>query len=172
MKIIKIGRSSHNDVVINDSYVSSSHCQIIQDDRGNFTLIDTNSSNGTYVNGVRRQGEVRLNPSDIVKIGHSTIPWQTYFNNVVGHGPSVRQGHGSDTLNKPDNNLAAAILCTFLLSPLFGIVSWVFASKVDKLWNAGDYEGAIEASKKSKTWFWVGLGVGLFFYLVVILANL
>ena len=65
-----------------------------------------------------------------------------------------------------------AILCTLFLSLPLGIVSWVFAAKVDKQWNASDYEGAIESAKKSKTWFWIGLGVGLFSYLMVIMANL
>lgn len=173
MEIIKIGRSSQNDVVINDKYVSGSHCQIIKDDKGNFVLIDTNSSNGTYVNGVQRRGEVRLNPSDIVKIGNTTLPWQTYFNNVVGYSSPAPQVHGrqQDVPEKPNNNMIAAILCTLFLSLPFGIVSWVFAAKVDKLWEEGDFKGAIESAKKSKTWFWVGLGVGIFSYLMVIMAN-
>lgn len=175
MKIIKIGRSPQNDVIINDEYVSGSHCQIIQDDRGGFVLIDTNSSNGTYVNGVQRRGEIRLNPSDIVKIGHTIIPWQTYFNNVVGYGAANPQGYGfqQNTPSKPDNNMIQAILCTLFLSLPFGIVSWVFASKVDKLWEQGDYDGAIESAKKSKTWFWVGLGMGVFSYLMMgVLASI
>lgn len=84
MKIIKIGRSSSNDVNIDDSLVSRAHCQIIQDDKGNFRLIDTNSKNGTFVNGTKRHGEVRLNTSDIVRIGNTTLPWQTYFNDING----------------------------------------------------------------------------------------
>lgn len=172
MEIIKIGRSSQNDVVINDKYVSGSHCQIIKDDKGNFVLIDTNSSNGTYVNGVQRRGEVRLNSSDIVKIGNTTLPWQTYFNNVVGYSQKVSQNYGlqQNAPNRPDNNLIPAILCTLLLSLPFGIVSWVFAAKVDNQWEAGDFDGALESAKKSKTWFWVGLGVGVFMYLIMIKA--
>lgn len=174
MKIIKIGRSTQNDVVINDPYVSGSHCQIIQDERGNFVLIDTNSSNGTYVNGVQRHGEVRLNPSDIVKVGNTILPWQTYFNNAVGYGSVATQNYGlqQNAPTKPDNNLIQAILCTLFLSLPFGIVSWVFAAKVDKQWEAGDYDGAIESAKKSKTWFWVGLGMAVFTYLMLILVNI
>jgi hypothetical protein len=84
MRIIKIGRSSGNDIVIDDGKVSRTHCQIIKDDNGNYRLIDTNSANGTYVNGVQRHGEIRLNQSDIVRIGNTTLPWQTYFNNAGG----------------------------------------------------------------------------------------
>ena len=172
MEIIKIGRSSQNDVVINDQYVSGSHCQIIRDDKGNFILIDTNSANGTYVNGVLRHGEVRLNSYDTVKIGNTTLPWQTYFNNAFAFGPTISKGTIQQPIqSRPNNNLIPAVLCTLFLSLPFGIVSWIFAAKVDKQWDAGDFEGAVESAKKSKTWFWVGLGVGLFFYFLMIMAN-
>lgn len=81
MKILKIGRSSNNDIVINDPMVSKTHCQIIRDDYGRYTLIDTGSSNGTFINGIRRRGNISLNRGDIVKLGNSFIPWESYFNN-------------------------------------------------------------------------------------------
>ncbi|GHT39382.1 hypothetical protein FACS189437_02580 [Bacteroidia bacterium] len=79
MKVITIGRHANNDFVINDIKVSRNHVQIVQDDNKNFTLVDLSSTNGTFVNGQKIIGEVRLNPSDIVKIGDSTLPWQVYF---------------------------------------------------------------------------------------------
>jgi hypothetical protein len=79
MKVITVGRNPANNVVINDPLVSKNHCQIIQDDYGNFSLVDNNSTNGTFVNGQRRQGEMRLNSSDIVRIGNTTLPWRSYF---------------------------------------------------------------------------------------------
>ena len=84
MKRITIGRSSMNDVNINDPYVSRQHCQIIQNDDGDYILIDKSSANGTFVNGVKIQGEVNLNPNDIVRIGNTILPWSTYFmdNNI------------------------------------------------------------------------------------------
>lgn len=83
MKEIKVGRSSSNDIVIsNDQYVSGTHCQFIKDDNGNYWLIDLNSSNGTFVNGVRRSGKTRLSSNDIVRIGNTTLPWLNYFNGV------------------------------------------------------------------------------------------
>ena len=79
MKLINIGRSSKNDVCIDDRLVSRTHCQIIQDDNGQFLLIDCNSANGTFINGLKRHGQVRLKPTDIVRIGNTTLPWQNYF---------------------------------------------------------------------------------------------
>lgn len=79
MKIVHIGRSSSNDINIDDNKVSRLHCQIIQNDDGSFVLIDVDSTNGTYVNGVKRHGEVRLKRTDIIRIGNTTLPWQSYF---------------------------------------------------------------------------------------------
>lgn len=175
MKIIKIGRSSSNDVNINDSSVSRSHCQIIQDDNGNFRLIDTNSKNGTFINGTKRHGEVRLNTSDIVRIGNTTLPWQTYFNNVGGtdydRGRTVAGDSGAyvPSTPKPSNFLVWAILSTIFCCLPFGIVSIVYASKVDGLWYAGKYVEAQDAASKARTWFWWSFGSTLFFWIVYII---
>ena len=183
MKIIKIGRSSSNDVNINDPLVSRVHCQIIQDDNGNFRVIDTNSCNGTFINGTKRHGEVRLNKSDIVRIGNTTLPWQTYFNNGgdtnVFHsgGTVVNPGGGhSDPFpyppvpptQKPSNFLVWAILATLFCCLPFGIVSIVYASKVDRLWFSGDYDGAQDAASKARTWFWLSFGSALLIWLIYI----
>ena len=50
------------------------------------------------------------------------------------------------------NNLVWAILTTLFCCLPLGIVSIVFASKVDGLRAAGDIAGALEASRKAKTW--------------------
>lgn len=89
MKIIQIGRSSDNNIVIDDVRVSKIHCQIIQDDYGNYRLIDVNSTNGTYVNGVRCTREVSLNRSDVIRIGNTTLPWQSYF--ISEYNPPVNR---------------------------------------------------------------------------------
>ena len=182
MKIIKIGRSSNNDVVINDDLkVSGTHCQIIKDDYGSYRLIDTNSLNGTYVNGVKiRNSEVHLNQSDVVCIGNTTLPWQTYFYHSSDYpsppdGGNIIINNGNNHMNdsgnyspqtKPDSFLVWAILCTIFCCLPFGIVSIVYAAKVDSLWYAKDYTGAMEAARKARTWFWWGFGIGIFSILI------
>ena len=79
MRILRIGRGSHNDVVINDPTVSGSHCQMEQDNYGNVFITDNNSTNGTYVNGTLCRERMQLKPSDVVRIGNSTLPWCDYF---------------------------------------------------------------------------------------------
>ncbi len=85
MKVITIGRSSKSDVVIHDAYVGRVHMQIVLDNDGNIYAIDMNSTNGTYVNGQRIYGKVRLQKNDIIRIGNTTLPWQKYIssNNTV-----------------------------------------------------------------------------------------
>lgn len=91
MKVITIGRNKeNNDIVVNDNKVSRNHLQIIRDDQGKFSVLDLNSTNGTYVNGQRISGEVSLKVTDTLKIGDSVLPWQSYFdslNDVVKSGP-------------------------------------------------------------------------------------
>ena len=103
MKVITIGRSSQNDITVNDSKVSRHHCQIIQHDDGNFSLSDFGSTNGTYVNGNRVHGEVKLNPSDVVRIGNTTLQWRNYFKNVSSNGSSNSRVPQLDYTSTPIN---------------------------------------------------------------------
>ena len=81
MKVVTIGRGLDNDVQINDNLVSRNHLQIVQDDFGNFRLVDFGSKNGCYVNGKRVYGEVEISPNDIIRIGNTTLPWKNFFSN-------------------------------------------------------------------------------------------
>lgn len=79
MKVITIGRSSENNIVINDAKVSRTHLQLVQNDNGVCSVVDLNSANGTFVNGQKITGEVRLQPHDVIRIGNTTLPWQEYI---------------------------------------------------------------------------------------------
>ena len=52
----------------------------------------------------------------------------------------------------PDNYLVWAILSTILCCLPLGIVAIVYSSKVDGLYNQGDYAGAQEAADNAKKW--------------------
>ena len=80
MKVITIGRNNeNNDVVVNDSKVSRNHLQMVMDDQGNYSVVDLNSTNGTFVNGQRITGKVHLKDTDELKIGDTVLPWLSYF---------------------------------------------------------------------------------------------
>ena len=120
MKIIKIGRSSNNDIVVNDAKASRMHCQIIRDDSGNYQLIDTNSENGTFVNGLRRS-DVILSQSDTVRVGNTTVAWQPYFG--ISAPTSAPQKSGTQ---KSGNLGVASFVCgvsgILFLTIAFGIL--------------------------------------------------
>ncbi len=63
----------------------------------------------------------------------------------------------------PPNHLVWAILTTVMCCVPFGIASIVYAARVDSLYNRGDYQGALEASNKAKTWAIASASVGLIF---------
>lgn len=108
MKVIKVGRSSSMDKTINDGKVSRRHCQITQHDNGSYSIIDIGSSNGTYVNGHRVNGEERLAHGDVVRIGNTVLPWEQYFElNKNQKTITIGRGHNND-LNIADNKVSRA----------------------------------------------------------------
>ena len=80
---------------------------------------------------------------------------------------------------KPPNYLVWSILATLLCCLPFGVVSIVFATQVDSKWTIGDWHGALEASKRAKTWLIASVAVALvmlaayflFFVLIIVLAS-
>ncbi len=76
MKTIKIGRANVNDVVINDNSVSREHALLLVDNNGIVTIRDLNSSNGTFVNGVKIKEEI-INKNDEVKLGNYRYNWES-----------------------------------------------------------------------------------------------
>ncbi|MEP7318827.1 MAG: CD225/dispanin family protein [Panacibacter sp.] len=73
--------------------------------------------------------------------------------------PSLQQ----PPLTPPKNWLVESILVTILCCLPFGIAGIVFASQVNTKYAAGDYNGALQASKDAGKWtkigFFVGIGV-------------
>ncbi len=64
-----------------------------------------------------------------------------------------------------------AILCTLFCCVPFGIVSIIYAAQVNSKIDAGDTEGARDASGKAKTWCLAAFAVGLVVALIYIALN-
>jgi pSer/pThr/pTyr-binding forkhead associated (FHA) protein len=64
-----IGRASTCDIVFSDRTVSRQHATVWEE-YGAVYVRDMGSANGTYVNGARAEGMVRLNPGDELQIGN------------------------------------------------------------------------------------------------------
>ncbi|MFE2958801.1 ATP-binding cassette domain-containing protein [Nocardia tengchongensis] len=65
---LHIGRTSDNEIVVNDPMASRKHARLVPDREG-LALEDLNSANGTFVNG-RREQRALLRERDIVTIGN------------------------------------------------------------------------------------------------------
>ena len=63
--------------------------------------------------------------------------------------------------SKPDNWLVWAILSTILCCLPLGVVSIIYAAKVDNLWASGQYDEAERASKNARLFFFLALILGI-----------
>jgi len=71
---------------------------------------------------------------------------------------------------RPSSYLALAIISTILCCLPTGIVSIVYAAKVNGLYEDGKYDEAAKASKNAKTWGLISIGaafIGLIIYLLI-----
>lgn len=67
---LTLGRAATNNIVIDDVSASRKHAEIVFDPATNtVTLIDLNSTNGTYINHQRITGTYQLAHDDLVRIG-------------------------------------------------------------------------------------------------------
>ena len=129
MKVITIGRSEENDVVVNDAHASRHHMQIIQHDDGHYTLSDFGSTNGTYVNGQKISGEINLSLLDIVRIGNSTIPWRNYFesdneikSDLIGEYSNDDMEEGDSRVVPDSQNQDSGVSAGLIISIIISVI--------------------------------------------------
>jgi len=73
---LTIGRSSRNDICISDPFASRLHAEIRRENE-QVLLVDNGSANGTFVNGHRVSGSLRLSVGDVVRIGETEIEYSS-----------------------------------------------------------------------------------------------
>ncbi|HEY2267226.1 MAG TPA: FHA domain-containing protein, partial [Streptosporangiaceae bacterium] len=71
-RVMRIGRTPDNDLVVSDLGVSRKHAELSKSQTGRYQIIDLGSHNGTYVNGVRVD-QAELTEDDIISVGHATF---------------------------------------------------------------------------------------------------
>ncbi len=99
---VTIGRSLICDLVLTDTSVSGTHCEIVAGEAG-FLLRDLGSSNGTSVGGVRVR-EAWLEPGAALKLGQTVVRFevgsgtieidlsrQEQFFELIGHSVRMRE---------------------------------------------------------------------------------
>jgi len=76
------------------------------------------------------------------------------------------------TPQKPDNWLVLSILATLFCCVPTGIVSVIYSTKVNGLWDTKDYFGAFQAANNAKIWFFASLGLGILWFIIVLFLEL
>jgi hypothetical protein len=72
---LTIGRSPQMDIQIDDPFASGRHARIYERD-GIFYVEDAGSTNGTYLNGRRLDGQRPLEPDDSIRIGDTEFRYE------------------------------------------------------------------------------------------------
>ncbi len=98
---VSIGRSRQNRIKLLTEQASRRHCRVLKMPTGRYKIEDTNSSNGTYINGLRVDAK-ELAEGDQVSIGQATI---TYHEGEPGRAvPGVPEG-GTAPIPIQDRNV-------------------------------------------------------------------
>jgi len=84
--VTTVGRRETNSIVVDDKQVSRGHCRI-EGQKRTWTLYDSNSASGTFVNG-RRVYEHRLSPGDRIQIGSAVFLFE-----IPRFAPPVPSAH-------------------------------------------------------------------------------
>ena len=86
---LSIGRDEKNDITYKNAFVSSQHAVLSFDGADTWTISDSNSTNGTYVNNEKLENPKQLNPGDVINI----------------LGMKIVVGHKFFAINNPDQNV-------------------------------------------------------------------
>ncbi len=98
---VRLGRNAANDIVIDNSWISSFHAEFRLSPDGMTEVRDLHSSNGTSVNG-RRIESARLSPGDTVVFGQLEATFDPLPENLSGpNGSASRAGKPAETLPPP-----------------------------------------------------------------------
>lgn len=99
-----IGRLPDQDVVLRDQSVSRQHATIVRENNS-YSIIDRNSSHGTFLNGIRVQ-RAPLNPGDVLQLGSLEGPELQFHFPVVSQGEPTSQTSMVSSLRFPVNDFS------------------------------------------------------------------
>jgi pSer/pThr/pTyr-binding forkhead associated (FHA) protein len=104
---LKIGRSTDNEIVIENLAISRNHATIHFED-GHYYLADLESSNGSFVNGVRVK-KTEILDKDVISIGKHKLYFYDQRTSDVVHQPSM-QDSDRTMLVAPDPEIEAVLV--------------------------------------------------------------
>ncbi len=71
-----VGRSPGNTLVLDDSFTSSAHAELVRDADG-WSVRDLSSTNGTYINERQIHGSTPIDSGDLVRFGNVVLEFRT-----------------------------------------------------------------------------------------------
>jgi pSer/pThr/pTyr-binding forkhead associated (FHA) protein len=101
--VVNIGRADYNDLPLADPSVSTSHAKV-QRREGVWVLVDLDSTNGSFVDGERVQGELPIAPGALLKFGDIELlfePTDDALGIGKGGGTVVMAGFASPPVPPP-----------------------------------------------------------------------
>jgi pSer/pThr/pTyr-binding forkhead associated (FHA) protein len=73
---VTVGRSAENDLVLNsDEFASTKHARI-EPRRDGVWVEDLDSTNGTFVNGMKVKQRHKLSPGDVIRVGETDLRYE------------------------------------------------------------------------------------------------
>ena len=118
--VINIGRTSDNDLVINNIKVSRKHAKL--DKKGNDWFIeDLESSNGTFINGkkIKRQ---RVSPGDVITIGGVPLNLERLFSDTKEISGNIQISTNNLTFRVKDKLIVDNIGLTIMPGEFVGLI--------------------------------------------------
>ena len=105
-----MGRAEDNTVVLARPQVSKHHVEV-RLDGGQVLVRDLGSLNGSFVNGIRLQGEQRLQAGDRLTVDTVDLPWESWFPQPRPAAPvrprqEPRRGEREDIRRRVEEKLA------------------------------------------------------------------
>jgi pSer/pThr/pTyr-binding forkhead associated (FHA) protein len=124
---LTLGRGQDVDLYLEDSGASREHARI-EHAKGQFMLVDLESSNGTFLNGRRIKGSKILSSGDLIAIGDAVIEFQleTEDNKERESGnlvPGRDQGISVDSIRKSGSSSKVLLIGGAAIAALVCIVS-------------------------------------------------
>ncbi|MFN0120204.1 MAG: SpoIIE family protein phosphatase [Blastocatellia bacterium] len=116
---ITLGRSTRNDLCLEDPFSSRLHAEVRQREDG-FWVTDLGSANGTFFNGQRLTSPVRLREGDQIRIGETEIEFTekadtapTRARTSILYAESLHQPSPEATIAATSRNSASQLMSVF-----------------------------------------------------------
>lgn len=71
--VVNLGRTADSTINLDDDYASTRHAQLVKDSPETWVVTDLQSTNGTFVNGVRITVPTPVKRGDVIRIGRTQL---------------------------------------------------------------------------------------------------